>query len=92
MHAKLNSVTFKTTLGEYLSPTCNNKIIIVVMNYGNNWKIFLCNGLVCMVEWQQCCEESSANGIYLGIKSIVKGFRTGSVIAVIVPWWHHTLN
>ena len=37
MHAKLNSITFITTMGNTLAPLVF--IIIVVMNYGNNWKI-----------------------------------------------------
>ena len=37
MHAKLNSITFITTMGNTLAPLVF--IIIVVMNYGNNRKI-----------------------------------------------------
>ena len=43
MHAKLNSITFITTMGNTLAPLVF--IIIVVMNYRNNPKIFPCNGL-----------------------------------------------
>ena len=44
MHAKLNSIiTFITTMGNTLASLVF--IIIVVMNYGNNRKIFPCNGL-----------------------------------------------
>ena len=38
MHAKLNSITFITTMGNTLAPLVF--IIIVVMNYGNNRKNF----------------------------------------------------
>ena len=37
MHAKLNSITFVTTMGNALAPLVF--IIIVVMDYGNNRKI-----------------------------------------------------
>ena len=37
MHAKLNSITFVTTMGNTIAPLV---FIIVVMNYGNNQKIF----------------------------------------------------
>ena len=80
MHAKLNSITFITTIGEYFSSTCIN--IIVVMNYRNIRIIFLCNGLVCEVEWQQCCEGSRANSIYLGIKGVINGSKTGRAVAI----------
>ena len=52
------------------------------MNYRNNWKIFPCNGLACEVEWQQCSEESRANGIHLGINGVINGSKTGSAIAI----------
>ena len=43
MHGKLNSITFITTMGNTLAPLVF--IIIVVMNYRNNRRIFSCNGL-----------------------------------------------
>ena len=38
MHAKLNSITFITTMGNTLAPLVFI-IIIIVMNYGNNRKV-----------------------------------------------------